>query len=70
MVLARAFGCSFVATQHRTTSVSCVASLLHFTAAFADERARYADALGSTGDPALAAELRDAARRVAALVPA
>jgi hypothetical protein len=39
-------------------------------AAFADERARYAGALGSTGDPALAAELRDAARRVAALVPA
>ena len=39
-------------------------------AAFADERSRYAAALGSTGDPALAAELRDAARRVAALVPA
>jgi hypothetical protein len=39
-------------------------------AAFADERARYAAALGSTGDPALASELRDAARRVAALVPA
>ena len=39
-------------------------------AAFADERERYAAALGSTGDPALAAELRDAARRVAELVPA
>ena len=39
-------------------------------AAFADERARYAAALGSTGDPALALELRDAARRVAELVPA
>ena len=39
-------------------------------AAFADERARYAVALGSTGDPALALELREAARRVAALVPA
>jgi hypothetical protein len=37
-------------------------------AAFADERERYAAALGSTGDPALAAELRDAAGRVAALV--
>lgn len=37
--------------------------------AFADERARYAAALGSTGDPALAAELREAARRVSALVP-
>ena len=39
-------------------------------AAFADEHARDAAALGSTGDPALASELRDAARRVAALVPA
>ena len=39
-------------------------------AAFADERARYAAALGSTGDPALALELREAARRVAELVPA
>ncbi|MGQ0608848.1 MAG: dynamin family protein [Chloroflexota bacterium] len=39
-------------------------------AAFADERTRYATALGSTGDPALAGELRDAARRVAQLVPA
>jgi len=38
-------------------------------AAFADERARYAHALGSTGDPALAAQLRDAAHRVARLVP-
>ena len=39
-------------------------------AAFADERARYDAALGSTGDPALALELREAARRVAELVPA
>jgi hypothetical protein len=39
-------------------------------AAFAHERGRYAAALGSTGDPALARELRDAARRVAELVPA
>ena len=39
-------------------------------AAFADERARYAAALGSTGDPALALELREAARRVTELVPA
>ena len=39
-------------------------------AAFADERERYAAALGSTGDPALAVELREAARRVAALVRA
>ena len=38
--------------------------------AFADERARYTAALGSTGDPALAVELREAARRVAALVRA
>ncbi|MDQ2674650.1 MAG: dynamin family protein [Chloroflexota bacterium] len=39
-------------------------------AAFADEQARFTDALGSTGDPALAGHLRDAARRVAAMVPA
>ncbi|MGH2386112.1 MAG: hypothetical protein ACRDGB_13835, partial [Candidatus Limnocylindria bacterium] len=39
-------------------------------AAFADERDRYATALGSTGDPALAGQLRDAARRAAQLVPA
>lgn len=39
-------------------------------AAFTDERARYSAALGSTGDPALALELREAARRVAGLVPA
>ncbi len=38
--------------------------------AFADEQARFSDALGSTGDPALAGQLRDAARRVAAMVPA
>jgi len=37
-------------------------------AAFAEERARYAAALGSTGDPALATELRAAARGVASLV--
>ncbi|MEO7295386.1 MAG: GTPase domain-containing protein [Candidatus Limnocylindria bacterium] len=39
-------------------------------AAFTDERERYPGALGSTGDPTLAAELRDAARRVARLVTA
>jgi hypothetical protein len=39
-------------------------------AAWAEERDRYAAALGSTGDPALAHQLRDAARRVAQLVPA
>lgn len=39
-------------------------------AALDDERDRYATALGSTGDPALAGELRHAARRVAQLVPA
>ena len=39
-------------------------------AAFADERERYLGALGSTGDPTLAAELRDAARRVARMVTA
>jgi len=39
-------------------------------AAFADERERYAAALGSTGDPSLAIELREASRRVARLVPA
>jgi energy-coupling factor transporter ATP-binding protein EcfA2 len=38
--------------------------------AFAAEQARFIDALGSTGDPALAGQLRDAARRVAAMVPA
>jgi len=39
-------------------------------AAWNDERERYAAALGSTGDPALAGELRESARRVAELVPA
>ena len=39
-------------------------------AAFIDERERFSDALGSTGDPALSGQLRDAARRVAAMVPA
>jgi len=39
-------------------------------AAFADEQARFGEALGSTGDPALARELRGAARRVGELVPA
>jgi hypothetical protein len=39
-------------------------------AAFSDERERFTDALGSTGDPALSGRLRDAARRVAAMVPA
>jgi energy-coupling factor transporter ATP-binding protein EcfA2 len=39
-------------------------------AAFTDEQARFTHALGSTGDPALAGQLRDAARRVAAMVPA
>jgi len=39
-------------------------------AAFADERGRYAAALGSTGDSSLAIELREASRRVAGLVPA
>lgn len=39
-------------------------------AAFADERQRYEEALGSTGDATLAEELRDAARRVGAMVPA
>ncbi|HEX7172217.1 MAG TPA: dynamin family protein [Candidatus Limnocylindria bacterium] len=39
-------------------------------AAFTEERERFADALGSTGDPALSGQLRDAARRVAAMVPA
>ena len=38
--------------------------------AFADERQRYTDALGSTGDATLAADLRGAARSVAELVPA
>ena len=38
-------------------------------AAFADERQRYTAALGSTGDAALAAELRVAARAVSQLVP-
>ena len=39
-------------------------------AAFADEQRRFTEALGSTGDPSLAGQLRDAARRVAAMVPA
>jgi len=39
-------------------------------AAFADEQQRFSDALGATGDPTLAGQLRDAARRVAAMVPA
>ena len=39
-------------------------------AAFTDERERFTSALGATGDPALAGQLRDAARRVAAMVPA
>jgi energy-coupling factor transporter ATP-binding protein EcfA2 len=38
--------------------------------AFADERARWADTLGATGDPALAGELRRLAHEVARLVPA
>src|SRR3712207_5466570 len=38
--------------------------------AFATERERYRAALGSTGDAALAAELRDAARAVARLAAA
>jgi hypothetical protein len=38
--------------------------------AFADERARWAQTLGATGDPALAAELRRLAHEVARLVPA
>jgi hypothetical protein len=38
--------------------------------AFSDERDRFTAALGATGDPALAGQLRDAARRVAAMVPA
>ena len=37
---------------------------------FADERARWAASLGSTGDPALAAELRTLAKQVSQLVPA
>lgn len=39
-------------------------------AVFADERARWSATLGETGDPALARELRDAAREVARMVPA
>jgi energy-coupling factor transporter ATP-binding protein EcfA2 len=35
--------------------------------AFVDERARFEEALGSTGDPGLARELRDAGARVAAV---
>ena len=38
--------------------------------AFADERARWNATLGETGDPALAGELRSAARQVGQMVPA
>jgi energy-coupling factor transporter ATP-binding protein EcfA2 len=37
---------------------------------FADEHRRWSATLGETGDPALAGELRDAAREVARMVPA
>ncbi len=38
--------------------------------AFADERARWSEALGESGDPAVAGALRDAAGEVARLLPA
>ena len=38
--------------------------------AFADERARWSEKLGATGDPKLATELRRLAHEVAAMVPA